>query len=184
DKVKNRHAKAYLCHAGVDTDLFRPLKSSKNEEFTIGWVGNKAWKLKNFDILPRLGFPYKIATKKEQGDYHPYQEMPKFYNSVDALVLLSESEGSAMPVLEAGACGKPVISTPVGGAKEFLSNPQLIKGKIRGGGLKEMVTKLKKLKDSPELRSGLGERNRRVAVEKWDWSIKVKQYEKLFKSVL
>lgn len=184
DKVKKHHAKAYLCHAGVDTDLFKPLKSRKNKKFTIGWVGNTAWALKNFNLLSKLGFPYKIATKPDQGHYHPYQEMPTFYNSIDALVLLSESEGSAMPVLEAGACGKPVISTPVGGAKEFLNDFQLVKEKIRGKGLDEMINKLKKLRSNPELRSEIGERNRRVAVEKWDWKIKVKQYEALFKGVL
>ena len=184
DVLKKYHNKVYLCHAGVDTDLFKPLKSCKNEKFTIGMAGNKSNPRKNFKLLPKLGFPYKIATKTVDGHYYPHSDMPKFYNSIDAFVLMSEFEGSAMVVPEAGACGKPIISTPVGGAKEFLNSFQLIKGKMRGDGLKEMITKLKKLKDSPELRSELGERNRRVAVEKWDWKIKVKQYERLFEGVL
>lgn len=40
--------------------------------------------------------------------------MPGFYKNVDAVICSSTQEGAGLPVLEAGAAGKLVISTPVG----------------------------------------------------------------------
>jgi len=120
--------------------------------------------------------------------------MPNFYNSIDVLVQLSswgpeqpdmDAEGCPLPVLEAGACGKPVLATHTSGAaREYLDEYQIIKGYIRGDGLEEMKRKLLQLKDNFELVYRLGERNLRVAVGEWDWSIKVRQYETFFKAVL
>ena len=197
--VKEIYSKVHLCHAGVDTKLFKPQQTKGNERFTIGWAGNKYQPVKNFILLPKLSLPYKIATKKKRKrksfyPQYPHSEMPNFYNSIDVLVQLSswgpeqpekDVEGCPLPVLEAGACGKPVLATHTSGAaREYLDEYQIIKGYIRGDGLEEMKRKLLQLKDDAELRHRLGERNRRVAVEEWDWSIKVKQYETFFKSVL
>jgi glycosyltransferase involved in cell wall biosynthesis len=40
--------------------------------------------------------------------------MPGFYKSVDSVLIASTEEGAGLPLLEAGAAGKLVISTPVG----------------------------------------------------------------------
>jgi glycosyltransferase involved in cell wall biosynthesis len=40
--------------------------------------------------------------------------MPGFYKKVDAVLIASTEEGAGLPLLEAGAAGKLVISTPVG----------------------------------------------------------------------
>ena len=39
----------------------------------------------------------------------PDSEMNKFYNSLDVFILPSKMEGFGIPILEAFACGKPVI---------------------------------------------------------------------------
>ncbi len=44
----------------------------------------------------------------------PHSEMPEIYNSADIFVLPSFTEGVPVAMLEAIACGKPVIVTPVG----------------------------------------------------------------------
>ena len=47
-------------------------------------------------------------------------EMPNLYRSADAFVLPSRGEGAGMPVLEAAACGVPVIATAWGGYEELM----------------------------------------------------------------
>jgi glycosyltransferase involved in cell wall biosynthesis len=46
--------------------------------------------------------------------------MPKIYNLADVLLLTSEKEGSPMVILEALACGIPIVVTPSGGVSELV----------------------------------------------------------------
>ena len=43
-----------------------------------------------------------------------------YYSTLDVLVLTSISEGQPLVVLEAGACGVPVVATEVGANRELL----------------------------------------------------------------
>lgn len=52
-----------------------------------------------------------------------------FFPGLDALMLTSLNEGTPMAILEAGACGRPVIATAVGGVADLLGPvAQEIKG--------------------------------------------------------
>ncbi len=190
EAVKGYSGNVFLCHAGVDTELFKPFTVDRPEEFRIGWAGNEGQWVKNVDILPKLGHPYVIAGKRRRTRIK-HKDMPAFYNSLDVYVHLSsmgvlvgeDAEGCPLPVLEAAACGRAILATETSGAaREILCDGQIVKGEIRrGAGLVEMKRKLNEFKANPELRAELGFKNRSTAVEKWDWSIKVKQYEKFFR---
>jgi len=190
EAVKGHQGSVFLCHAGVDTELFKPFSVDRPEEFRIGWAGNPGQWVKNADILPKLGHPYVIAGKRKRNRIK-HKNMPSFYNGLDVYVHLSsmgvlvgeDAEGCPLPILEAGACGRPILATETSGAaREFLCDCQIVKGEIRrGAGLAEMKKKLNEFKVNPELREELGFKNRQVAVDEWSWDIKVKQYEKFFR---
>jgi glycosyltransferase involved in cell wall biosynthesis len=48
----------------------------------------------------------------------------RYYNAADVLVLASVSEGMPNVVLEAVACGTPVVATATGGATEIIPRPE------------------------------------------------------------
>ncbi|HTI34302.1 MAG TPA: glycosyltransferase family 4 protein, partial [Miltoncostaea sp.] len=50
----------------------------------------------------------------------PHDAMPALYASADAFVLPTRGEGAGMPVLEAAACGVPVVATAWGGHEELM----------------------------------------------------------------
>jgi glycosyltransferase involved in cell wall biosynthesis len=52
--------------------------------------------------------------------YVPNQELPKYYNMADVLILTSVMEGVPMVVLEALACGTPVVASRVGGISDIV----------------------------------------------------------------
>ena len=58
------------------------------------------------------GLGFKVAGWT--GDQISFHDMPDFYRNVDAVVASSISEAANLPVMEAAAAGRLVISTPVG----------------------------------------------------------------------
>jgi len=111
--------------------MFRPrfkVKDNENHKFTIGWVGRidkkNHRKLKGYDIvlsaLTDLNVSLDIRTFKE--NYVPREKMVEFYQGLDCFICSSESESLPNPVLEAAACGIPIISTKVGIVPELIKH--------------------------------------------------------------
>lgn len=53
----------------------------------------------------------------------PHGELPVLLNAADVFVLPSASEGLANAWVEALACGTPVVTTPIPGAQELITDP-------------------------------------------------------------
>jgi glycosyltransferase involved in cell wall biosynthesis len=64
--------------------------------------------------LVRLGIPYRHRYLEE------YEEIGGLYQALDAYLVPSRQEGGPKGVLEAMACGVPVVSTRVGQAAELI----------------------------------------------------------------
>lgn len=90
----------------------------------------------------------------------------KIYESIDVLVVSSESEGLSLVILEAMARGIPVIATAVGG------NVELVKPDVNGylvnyGCAETMTAALGKMIDHPEKINVFGESARQMVIEKY-----------------
>lgn len=90
------HAKQEFSDDQVKSELAQPKYHKR------GWLVAEAVK--------RAGLEFKVA----QPYHNSFITMPGFYKKVDAILAASTEEGAGLPVLEGGAAGKLVISTPVG----------------------------------------------------------------------
>lgn len=179
---------------GVDLKLFRPKnlqRFKKNQKLVVGWVGNSLWQsdtedFKGFNTILKptidelISKDYAIETcyadKQEKLIIH--EEMPNYYAKIDVLVCVSKIEGTPNPVLEAMACGVPIISTNVGIVKDALGPKQkeFILKKRDKDSLSKAILKLLNNRDILE---DLSQENLE-RIKKWDWSIKVQEFKKFF----
>ena len=53
---------------------------------------------------------------------HPHEELPSFYSAADILILASNREGWANVLLEAMACGTPVVASNIPGNAEVVND--------------------------------------------------------------
>jgi glycosyltransferase involved in cell wall biosynthesis len=83
------------------------------------------------DNLEQLSKTLKIRQCIFLGALHN-EQIPEYLNCADALVLTSTYEGMPRTVLEALACGVPVVSTDVGGIRQIIKrglNGEVITGR-------------------------------------------------------
>lgn len=75
----------------------------------------------------------------------PHKDLYRVYSAVDALVLASDREGWPNVLLEAMACGTPVVATNVWGAGEIVQSPEagLLVEERSPSALAESVQKLR-----------------------------------------
>jgi len=110
-------------HNGVDADVFRPMNVPRSDKFTVAYAGRIcpekriidflkiAKKLRDIEFIV-AGSKAMEVTFPENVKYLgklPFEQMPKFYNMADLLVLPSLTEGFPSVILEAYACEKPIL---------------------------------------------------------------------------
>ncbi|MEG4266171.1 glycosyltransferase family 4 protein [Microcoleus sp. Pol12A4] len=65
--------------------------------------------------------PHLMPEDTEYNKEPTQDQLKEFYSKCDAWLFSSRSEGFGLPILEAMACGTPVIGTPAGAAPELLA---------------------------------------------------------------
>lgn len=78
------------------------------------------------DALGRLAERLGVSSRVRFLGARPHHELPALYNAADALVLASSREGWANVLLEAMACGTPVVASNIWG------NPEVVRSAAAG----------------------------------------------------
>lgn len=180
-KVLEYGAKNAFIHSpGVDMDLFKPMPELRPETFTVGWAGDKNKPVKNWHLIKELGYSYKIASKE---NFIPHDKMPEFYNGLDVFVHFSSHEGWGMCIIEAMACGLPVVSSSAG-VGQILGPEWVIDGDPREKGwLSRFRNKVEVLRNDIVLRKLVGLQNREN-VSPWSWPCITRKFEHICRSLI
>lgn len=125
------------------------------------------------DIANRLGLGGKIIFTGVR------QDMPQLYASMDIFVLTSHKEACARAVLEAMACGKPIIAVNAGGTPElveegvtgFLTRPE---------NPEAIAEKIAFLAENTMLAKKMGQEARRRAEEKFSIKRNAEEIQKVY----
>lgn len=186
---------------GVDLTMFHPqslerLDTAGQRELVVGWVGNSRWaaELEDFKgvetilrpALERLraeGAPVRAHfADRAAGASIPHDQMVNYYAEIDVYVCTSMIEGTPNPVLEAMACGVPVISTDVGIVPEAFGAGQRA-FILAERSIECLVDALRRLLASPELLRELSAENLE-SIRPWDWSEKTRGFADYFETCL
>lgn len=186
---------------GVDLSHYRPLNLPRlqelhTRELVVGWVGNSNWNSesgkdhKGFNsilmpVLERLkaqGHKIKWQFADRASKQISQDLMPAYYAEIDVLICASSIEGTPNPVLEAMACGVPVISTDVGIVREAFGELQK-KFILKKRDQEELHKALLKLLHKPSIAQQLSKENLR-SIQSWCWREKVKEFHAFFEHVL
>jgi len=92
----------------------RVLAKKSDVEFVIGGDGQLKGKIEKYLDEENLN------NKARFVGWIPHDELPDYLNKLKLLVLPSYTEGLPNIILEAMACGTPVLATPVGGVPDVI----------------------------------------------------------------
>ena len=111
-------------------------------------------------------------------------DIVKFYQSADIFVLPSRREGMPGSLLQAMACGLPVVSTKVSGAKELVKEG--VNGKLIDIGdekkLAEAILDVLTMSDKKKIKMGM--LNRKIIENRFDQEERTQMFINIFKKVI
>lgn len=193
---------------GVDTDYFKPSDrmNKDNSEINILFVSRLIERkglqfvipglkkiIENSDKNIRLTVvgdgPYRglleeMALENDVTEhiffegYKNKTELLKYYHNADVLILPSQKEGMPNVVLEALACGLPVVMTPCEGAKELVDGNGLV---VRQ---QDFVKTLGSLLHDEMSMKKMAAASRGKAVREFSWEGIVSKYIEIFQEVV
>lgn len=149
------------------------LKKDKRVRLTIIGEGNLE------DDLKLLAKRLDISDKVSFVGFQDHNLMPEHYNNAHLFVLPSKNEGMSNTILEAMACGLPIITTNTGGTSELIKENGFIVPMEDVSAISSAV--LEALADK-KLMEIMRKRSRNIALE-FSWKKQALKYFNIYKEV-
>lgn len=195
---------------GVNTEVFSPRPNRNTDIITIGMIKRMAPKygprylIEAFSVINRKypssrlvligGGPQEEELKQlahELGITEccnfigpiPHEEVPRWLNQFDIYCAPSTLESFGVAVVEASACGLPVVVSRVGGLPEVVQD-----GKtgiiVPPKDVNALVQALETLIENKELRVKMGEAGRAFVQQFYEWEFCVDKIEQLYYQII
>lgn len=211
DTVKQSLVEAYglksenieCVYNGVDTDLFHPLETKREDSNTVFVSTGTLYHIKNHKLLidafsivhknnpnttlriigdgelrndliaqvKSLNLENSVKFEGNQSD------VARYLNMSDVYCCTSKVEGLPIAVLEAMACGLPVITTPAGGVVDIVKDG--VNGFVVKASSELLADKMNLIATDLQLLRKMGKKSRELAIEH-DIKECVKEYETLY----
>jgi glycosyltransferase involved in cell wall biosynthesis len=208
-RAKGFRGPASVVGNGVDTELFSPAASGRQETrarergFRIGYAGRLVEE-KGLDVLveaigslpaprtlvlsgqgPCLQRLLKLPFVEWAGNL-PREELPAFYRGLDALVLPSRTTSSwkeqfGRVLVEAQACGVPVIGSSSGAIPEVIGEAGLV---FPEGNAAYLTVGLQRLRTDAALQRSFAVKGRERACLHYGWDAIAAQMRQVYLSVV
>lgn len=195
---------------GVDTDVFKPRSDEPRlDELEILYSGS-LYPLKGVDYLLRafsevvksgLKTRLRIVGDGQQREeliilarklrvernvtfegFVPYSRMPEYYRRCDIFCFPTLGEPFGKAVIEAMACGIPVIATNTGGSAEIICNKTngILVPPANSGAIASAIQQLR----NEDERRKIGREARSTAVRNFSWDRVSTEYHHLYSELL
>ena len=198
--LKKYQSKSAVVSPGVDLDLFRPDEASAPSRNTVLFIARyiNMYKMKGFFTLLEAARSLPDITFKVIGEpisvelknivflgTKTVQETVKEMQNCTLLTLpsLAHAESFGMVLIEAMACGKPVIGTRIGGIPEVIIDE--IDGLIVPPENPERLAEaIKRIISDADFANFLAKNGIAKIGLRYTWPIKVEETKKLFEKIL
>jgi len=175
--------KAHVCYLGVDEKLFTPVRVQK--KFDVLFLGGTV-PIEGYDLLQaarelsKRTWDVKVISRNQQGKGVSDAELVKTINQSRCVVCLSRNEPFGLTVIEAGACGVPVIAVRQGGYKESVIDGKT--GILIARDARELSGAINKLLSQEKTAIQYGQAAHANILQFWTWKESTARLEKLLKS--
>lgn len=149
------------------------LKDKQNKDLQLVVIGKRGWLYDEiFSKVKELGLKGKVIF----ADFVQNDDLVRFYSNANCLVLPSYYEGFGIPLIEAMACGCPIVASNLSSIPEIVANAGLLIDPYDTGSI---VKAVKQVLNNADLREQLVKLGlKRVQLFNWQKCAK-KTYEVL-----
>ncbi len=128
-------------------------------------AGGKGWYYNHiFSLVESLNLTERVRFT----DYVPQHELPLWYNAASLFIYPSHFEGFGLPVLEAMACGTPVITSTVSSLSEVTGNSGAAR-LVNPADTDALVAAMREVMTDSDLRAAMSQQAlMRAADFRWD----------------
>ncbi|MFH2070909.1 MAG: glycosyltransferase family 1 protein [Elusimicrobiota bacterium] len=130
-------------------NVFEKLKRVHGIPHKLVLCGKKYWGQEIIETIHRLNLQEEILVL----DYIPDEDLPYIYSGAEMFVFISLYEGFGLPVVEAMACGVPVIASNTTSIPEVVGDAGILVNPLNE---EEILTAILKVLNDGQLKKELG----------------------------
>lgn len=160
------------------TSLLEAYRALKNEgsDCKLVIVGKRGWLYKGFYTrLHELGLEQEVVFP----GFVPDEDLPTFYSAADLFVFPSLYEGFGLPVLEAMACGVPVITSDTSSLPEVAGEAALL---VDPTSVEALVAAMRRVLDDRALQAEMRARGLKRA-DRFTWHETARRTAEVYREI-